>query len=307
MVESGKREIVRPNLLLAGAARSGTTALSESLARHRSIRMSRPKEVHFFTHVGTTPDYRGPGDEVMMSRIVTEPGEFFALFEGAVERYRAEGSVTTLYWPERAIPNIERYCEPDVKVICVLREPAARAYSAFLYLRSRGHEHLQRMADGLAAEEERIASGYHHMWHYEAMSRYHEQLPMLIDAFGDRVHLIVFEEFRQDPVAELRRLCGFLDLEYEPRMLIETDINRGGEVRYPTIDRWIATARSSTAVREAVVRVVPRVARDRVRAKNLRRPEPEEATLDQLRERLAPAAEAVESALGRTIPAWRGS
>lgn len=305
MTPTGDKPSVRPNLLVAGAARSGTTALSESLARHSSIRMSRPKEVHFLTHVGTTPDYRGPGDDVMMSRIITEPDAFFDLYRGSTERYRAEGSVTTLYWPDRSLPNIEQYCEPDVKVVCILREPVARAHSAFLYLRSRGHEPFERMADALAAEEERTAAGYHHMWHYEAMSRYHEQLPTLVDAFGDRLHLLVFDEFRENPAVELERLCRFLDIAYEPQMLIETDINRGGEIRFRTLDRLIASARSSPMIREAVVRAVPRVARDRVRAKNLRQPELEAATLDELRTRLAPATAAVEAALGRALPAWR--
>lgn len=302
---TGEQEVVRPNLLLAGAARSGTTALSESLARHRSIRVSEPKEVHFLTHVGTTPDYRGPGDEVMMSRLITEPEAYFALFGGAEERYRVDGSVTTLYWPDRAIPNIEHYCDPDVKVICILREPAARAYSAFLYLRSRGHEPFERLVDGLAAEEERIEAGYHHMWHYEAMSRYHQQLPALHDAFGDRLHLMVFEEYRNDPAAELQRLCRFLDVEYHPQMLIESDINRGGEVRWPLVDRLITAARSSAPIREAVVRSVPRVARDRMRAKNLRQPTLETVTIDELRGRLEPAYEVIEAALGRPVPSWR--
>lgn len=307
MEQSEEQAIVRPNLILAGAARSGTTVLAESLARHPSIFMSRPKEVHFLAHAGMTPDYRAPGDEAVMASIITDPACFFDLYRGASEPYRTEGSVTTLYWPQRTIPNIEQYCEPDTKVICILREPVARAYSAFLYLRSRGDEPFELMADALAAETERIDSGYHHMWHYEAMSRYHEQLPAFVDTFGDRLHLIVFEEFRQDPAAELERLCRFLDLRYEPKMLITSDVNRGGEVRSPALD-WLWTrAQSSQPVRDLVTRLVPGVARNHLRAKNLRQPPIEASTLAELESRLAPATEAVESAIGRSLPAWRST
>lgn len=296
---------VKPNLLIAGAARSGTTALSESLARHSDIRMSSPKEVHFFIHANTPPSYTGPGDEVMMAKVVSDPEQFAELWRGSTERYRAEGSVTTLYDPATSIPNIQQFCDPTVRVVCMLREPVARAHSAFLYLRSRGYEPLETMAEGLRAEDQRRSDGYHHMWHYEAMSRYHEQLPQLADAFGDRLHVVVFEEYRHNQRAELERLCEFLDLDFEESMLIETDINRGGEVRSATLARLVDAARGAPLVRDAVTRLVPRVVRDRIRAKNLHRPTLDPATAQHLGERLRPVTAAVEELLGRPLPAWQ--
>ena len=294
----------QPNLLIAGAARSGTTALSESLARHPDICMSSPKEVHFLTHSGAAPSYTGPGDEVMMSKLIHDPDQFARLFDGATQRYCAEGSVTTLYWPDRSIPSIRQYCAADTKLICLLRHPARRAHSAYLYLRSRGYEDAPTFEEGLALEEQRIAAGYHHMWHYEAVSRYEQQLPQLAEAFGDRLHVMVFEEFRADPVTELGRLCRFLDIDFEPSMLIESDINRGGEAKSELFARVLSAARSQPLIRETTVRLVPRVLRDRVRARNLRRPSVDPTTLSQLNEAFAAAVQATESVIGRPISAW---
>lgn len=294
----------KPNLLIAGAARSGTTALSESLSRHSEIRMSNPKEVHFFIHANALPSYNGPGDEVMMSKIVSDPALFAELWRGSTERYRAEGSVSTLYRPATSVPNIQEFCDPEVRVVCMLREPVARAHSAFLYLRSRGHEPLETMQAGLDAESQRVADGFHHMWHYEAMSRYDEQLPVLADALGDRLHVIVFEEYRSEPRGELERLCRFLDLDFEQEMMIESDVNRGGEVRSATLAKIVDAARSAPFIREAAVRAVPRVVRDRIRAKNLHRPDLDGATAVHLGERLRPAVDVVEEFLGRPVPAW---
>lgn len=294
----------QPNLLIAGAARSGTTALSESLARHPEICMSSPKEVHFLTHVGAAPSYTGPGDEVMMSKLIHDPDQFARLFDGASQRYCAEGSVSTLYWPDRSIPNIRRYCAADTKLICLLRHPAHRAHSAYLYLRSRGYEEAPTFEEGLALEERRIAAGYHHMWHYEAMSHYEQQLPQLADAFGDRLHVMIFEEFRADPTLELGRLCRFLDIDFEPSMLIESDINRGGEAKSALFASLMSAARSQPLIRDATTRLVPRVVRDRIRAKNLHQPSIDPTTLSRLDEELAAAHQTVEAVIGRPVRAW---
>lgn len=296
----------KPNLLIIGAARSGTTALAESLNRHPDVRLSQPKECHFLTHAGQAPAYNGPGDDVMMSRLIHDPADYAALFAGSTERYRVDGSVSTLYWPSRALPNISRYCEADTKLVCVLRRPSLRAHSAYLYLRSRGHEKAPTLADGLRQEHEREARGFHHMWHYESMSRYDEQLPAFAEAFGDRLHLMIFEEYRLDPVHELERLCGFLGLEMHPSMAIRSEINRGGEVRSAAVQRFLHAARSQPTVRRAVTRSVPRVLRDKVKAKNLQRPALDPETLATLEDRLQPAVDAAEEVLGRPIEAWTG-
>ncbi|MCA9246295.1 MAG: sulfotransferase, partial [Planctomycetales bacterium] len=100
-----------PDFLIIGAARSGTTALAKILQQHPDIFLSEPKEPHFFAFADQPPCFTGPGDDVMMNRVaVTDPKAFEALFSGApTSALRGEGSVSTLYYHDSSIPNIQRY------------------------------------------------------------------------------------------------------------------------------------------------------------------------------------------------------
>ena len=103
--------------------------------------VTQPKEPHYFALHGTTPAFTAPGDDATINRVaVTDRHAYLALFppEHDFIAY-GDGSVSTLYYHERAIPEILATC-PDVRVVVMLREPVARAYSAFQYLAARGFE-----------------------------------------------------------------------------------------------------------------------------------------------------------------------
>lgn len=292
-----------PNFVVAGAARSGTTALMRALGSHREVFVTEPKEVHFFSHAGRPTAYRGPGDDDINRTIISEPSEFSRLFDGVEEPARGEGSVSTLYFPERSIPALRRYADPDCRVVVIVREPAARSHSAYLYLRSRGAED-ESFEAALEAEPDRRRSGYHHMWHYRAMSRYERQLPAFADEFGDGLHLIVWEELRADPAAEMRRLCRFLDVDPDVDFDLGTPVNLGGVPRSRVLTAAMNTARRSPAVRTAVKRTVGVGLMERIRAVHLARPEREPVAVTPLRTSLRDARECVEDLLGRHVDAW---
>lgn len=295
-----------PNFLIAGAARSGTTALARSLQAHPEIFFTEPKEVHFFAHANAPVRYRGPGDDAMMNRPqISDEAAFLGLFAGVTEPRRGEGSVSSLYFAQRSVPEMVRVCGPELKVIVVLREPAERARSAYLYLRSREHETCETFAEGLAQEQKRIAEGYHHMWHYRSMSEYHTQLPYFAEAFGDNLHVVLFEEYRADPTGEIERICRFLDVEPSGDLAITSAVNTGGIPRSALLASVINRARSLPMVASLVKSITTPAFRDQLRARNLERPEPDSEMMTTLRADLLPAVEAVEELLGRPLPAWR--
>ncbi|MEM7342278.1 MAG: hypothetical protein AAF467_26800 [Actinomycetota bacterium] len=295
---------VQPNLLVIGAARSGTTALVRALEQHPEIDFTTPKEIHFFAHVGAPVTYVGPGDDQTINRrIVSDPVAMRAQFEGSTARWRGEGSVSTLYYGERSLPAIARYTGADTRAVVMLREPAARAYSAYLLQRGRGHEELATFAEGLAAEPDRITSGYHHMWHYRGMSRYHEQLPAFTGAFGDRLWIGIMEELRADPAGELDRLLTFLDVD--PDAEIEFgDTNRGGEPRSRLLSSALNALWGNEVARRIALGLTWQGLRDRVRSSNLSRPEADPSVMRDLRSEFAPAVDCVEEMLGRRVDAW---
>lgn len=295
---------LRPNFLVIGAARSSTTAVAWALGERADVFVTDPKETHFWAFTAAPRTFSGPGDDDMFNRhLVTDPDRYQALYAGSAHaRARGDGSVSTLYHPAASVDAIRRYAAPDVRLVCLLREPAARALSAYLYLRSRGHEPLDTFAAGLAAEPDRIAAGFHHMWHYRAMSRYAEQLPAFVDAFGDRLLVVVSEEVQADPVAFSATLLGFLGLDPDPPLDLSSDVNRGGEPRSVLVTRVLGALRGQEQVRRAVRSVVPTGVRESVRRANLT-PAPD-IDLSALRAEFATDVAVVEGILGRRVPGW---
>ncbi|MGB3827398.1 MAG: sulfotransferase, partial [Ornithinimicrobium sp.] len=131
-----------PTFLVIGAARSGTTALVEGLRADPRVFITRPKEPHYFALAGNPPSFTGPGDSTSINRVATARTEdYLALYPRDPSHYDAlgDGSVSTLYYYSRSIPEIQRLA-PRAKMVVILREPVDRAKSAYDYLTSKGHE-----------------------------------------------------------------------------------------------------------------------------------------------------------------------
>jgi hypothetical protein len=297
----------RPNLLVIGAARSGTTALCATLGRHPEIFLADPKEMHFLANAGRRVSFRGPGDDLTVNRVlVTDPDRYRALFRSSGgRRYRGEGSVSTLYTPDRAIPAIAANADPDVRLIAILRDPVQRAYSSYLYLRSRGFEHCPTFEQALELEDRRRDGGYHHLWHLRSMSRYRDQLPAFVETFGQRLLVLIHEEFRRDPEGALGRIHRFLDLDPTEPLQQAAETNQGGVPRSDLLVSVMNGIRRAPMARQLVRTATPASVRERLRAANLARPALNPTTAAALRAEFRPDVTAVEAALGRTIDDWR--
>ena len=147
-----------PNFLVIGTGRAGTTSLYHYLAQHPQIFMSPVKEPKFFALEGHSLDFRGPGDERIRAETTTTLSAYRQLFDGVRDEI-AVGEASTLYLSHETAPDaIARYV-PDVRLIALLRDPAARAHSAFQHLTRDGWEPLAEFEEALRDEPRRIAEG----------------------------------------------------------------------------------------------------------------------------------------------------
>lgn len=262
---------VRPTFLVAGAARSGTTAVVERLRRHPDVFVTDPKEPHFLAYGEGPLDFRGPGDDATVNRLaVTDPDGYRALFAGSDAAVaRGEGSVSTLYRAEEAVDRIERFA-PGAHVVVILREPAERAFSAFQYLRARGFEPYEDFDRALDDEPRRIADRWQHLWHYVGMGRYGAQLCVFADALGPG-RLNVF--FHDHLVADGDRVLGELQRAIGVTPLATgrggPPVNASGEPRSALVQAVVRFPTRHPRLRSLGRRLVPYSAWQRLRSANL--------------------------------------
>ena len=293
-----------PDFLVIGAARCGTTALTSFLGEHPDVFVSAPKEPHFLAFPGGAPRFAGLGDDDLINReAVRDEQAWRDLFRGRSERRRGEGSVTTLAYPDASIPAIERFCAPGCRLVVMLRDPVDRAFSSWLYLRSRGYD-AGSFEECLAAEEERTRDGWSHMWQLARLSRYAEQLAPFVAAFGDRLLVVIQEEFAADPGGQLRRVLEFLDVEPDVDIDPSRRVNTAGLPRSRAVTSALNTLRRSPALRRLVTAAVPQRQRERIRSANLDRTAIDPATRARLAAALADDVRDLQVLLGRRLTMW---
>lgn len=102
----------QPNFFIVGAPRCGTTSLSKYLKWHPQVRLSDPKETHFFTSIYPAhPELDVQRDYVGRFYRPPKPGQ----------RAAGEASVEYLYSPETLAKLVQLW--PDAKFIVMARNP----------------------------------------------------------------------------------------------------------------------------------------------------------------------------------------
>lgn len=208
-----------PTFLLIGAAKSGTTSLSQYLGRHPDIFVCPLKEPNFFAFEGQNVCFQGPGDEKCNQLSVTSLPEYKRLFRETDASVRGEASPSSLYYPQ-APKRIAKYV-PSVKLLVILRNPVERAYSNFLMMIKQGREPHRNFSTALEAEEERLNAGWSYFWGYKQLGFYYRQLSRYYDHFAeDQICVCLFRDLVQNPSALLTNLFCFLgvDPSFQPKI-----------------------------------------------------------------------------------------
>lgn len=289
-----------PTFLIIGASKCGTTSLYAYLAQHPDVFMSSPKEPNFFNR-----DPADPRSDLPWSRRDGYEGLFAA---GSGARARGEASAAYL-WSPRA-PGAIRDAIPAARLIVLLRDPVARAFSAWLHLRQRGLEPIGDFFDAVDAEAERSASEeLSNLTRYVEAGRYHEQLQRWLSVFAVgqlQVHLT--EDLERDPLTVVARCCEHIgvDAGFRPDTTIRH--NRSGVARSPRLGRAIhgwGRSRLSAAVRAVVPRRTRASVRSSLQAANLRPapPLPDDA-YERLAPRFADDVARLRALLGRDLAEW---
>jgi Sulfotransferase family len=203
-----------PNFLIIGAPKCGTTSLYAYLKQHPQVFMTIPKEPTFFGNEGTDGLFNGPHDEdrAYHSRVITNFTDYHALFDRVTnEKAIGEASIYYLYLP-KAPEQIKKYV-PNVTMFAVLRNPADRAYSAYLHVVRQARER-RSFADSLREEPKRIQQKWNPLWHFKAMGFYYEQAKRYFETFGrDQIHIYLYEDLQREPLPLIKQVFEILGVD----------------------------------------------------------------------------------------------
>ena len=199
--------MVRPNLLIVGAAKSGTTSLHNYLNQHPDIFMSAHKEPHFLIN-----------NDIGVNRIpngICNYDEYIALFKEKEDyKYRGESSTMYLQFPEFTIKNIKKYLD-NVKVVIILRNPVERAFSGYQHVKR--YNLMERLDFDQAIDD--CESRYINNINMTPASRYiniglyYNMVKEFQLNFGKEVHVIIYDDFINDTKKELSKVLNFLDID----------------------------------------------------------------------------------------------
>ena len=180
----------KPNLLVVGAAKSGTTSLFHYLNKHPNIYIPEVKECRFFSQL--PKNFKGLGAEFFPNSGITDEKEYFELFTGHEDNLCGDISNDYLYYYEESIKNIKKYLDDDVKIIIILRNPIDRAYSNYMHHIRDGWENVS-FEEALEQEQKRIQDNWAWSYHYFKTGIYYNQVKAYLDNFSN-VKVYLFEE-----------------------------------------------------------------------------------------------------------------
>ena len=217
-----------PNFLIVGAAKSGTSSLHNYLNQHPEVFMpSYNKEVM------KVKEPRFLIKDLVQHRLhngVWNWEEYKSLFNKVNDEISiGESTVLYLYYYKHAIDNIKKYLGENVKIIIMLRNPTDRAYSAFQHV-SRGFNEQNSFEEALKIEKGRMdkESSLTPMVMYKEMGLYHDMVRAYKENFKN-VHIIFYEDFRDDTEGEIKKIFKFLGLSLSVNIDFVSRHNVGGK------------------------------------------------------------------------------
>ena len=192
-VAKPQHDAIQPNFLFIGAAKCGSSSIRGLLRQHPDLFVpSAGREIRFFAI-----------DELYARGI-----EWYLEFFRGSEHSVARGECSNHYTECDTWPNASRRiadCLPEARLIYAVREPLDRIRSFWMELRSHGGETVHHsFSTALRSNQGRLIGS----------SDYRRQLSHYLTwCPRERIHVMFFEDFKNQPAAEIRKCWEFLGLD----------------------------------------------------------------------------------------------
>ncbi len=217
-----------PDFLVIGAPKSGTTTLADWLAVHPDVFVAAGKEVRFFNlHHDRGEDW------------------YRSCFAAATPGQRRGEATPAYLYLDVALDRI-RALVPDVRLVAILREPVARAWSHYWFNRGMGIEprSFTRALDAERAGPPLERATSRDLVHaYLGLGRYADRLDAVDARFAaDQLLVVLADDLRRDPADTFATVCRHIGVA--PRTPEDRTANVGAAPRSHAVSRLLRVLRS---------------------------------------------------------------
>lgn len=285
----------KPDFLIVGATRCGTTSLHEALAEHRGICVPHKKEIKFF----------------YIDKLYRRGLDFYASHFAHRQDGQLCGEVCPLYFDkglgaddrgpvwrpqdDSAVRIQQAY--PGVPLFISLRDPIKRAHSIFWKNKWQGREAAesfeQAIEEELAGQRKPEETPFCYIWR----NRYSEHLAHWRSLFDPaHIHVMIFEEWTKNPQVAVDAFTSALPLPDDPSWgaAAFAKKNEGRRLAHPWLKPISALGDQLPLVRSVTRRFLTQPGYPPISAQVAQR----------LRAEFAPDVAALEAMIGRGIDVW---
>jgi len=217
------------DFFIAGAAKSGTTALYNILKQHKDIFLPEFKEPHFFA------------SDLEKYKAHKSKSEYFKLYNDQGDKIWGDASIFNMY-SNVAIKNIIKHNE-NAKIIIMLRKQTATVpsfHSQLLFTQDETEKNIEKAWD---FNEKRLqginipkSCKCSKILDYKNIFKYAEQLESIYSIVpSENIHIVLHEDFVQNNSNELFKIINFLGVRNEN---LKNIISNENEVNiFPIVSR----------------------------------------------------------------------
>lgn len=310
--------MTKVDVFLIGAAKAGTTALSELLAHHEDIAPMAIKEPGHFCkdvhEINFSPSYERMLDwnedtyfskSKLLKRhigFVTSPTNYSRLQEQALSSGSAShvlDASTAYLYSETAAEEVFHY-NPAARIVVILRNPVTRAYSHYNMARKYGKE---KRSFFKAIQDESVLDRA--LWGvdecYLELGDYQQQLQRWTALFPKEQILVLFhEDLLTQPQSTMDRVCEFLGISLKKL----TEVIEANTAEVPKTRLVSALLMGSLST--YIAALLPSTLKKRVKSLILKKPESmDDASRTFLVHYFASANQAIEKALDTSLKHWK--
>lgn len=296
----------KPDFLGLGGMRCGSTTLWEMLKVQPDVFMPEQKELHYFDN-----------KDGLWERGV----EAYLNYFDAAKPDQVCGEITPEYLSVDYCTDRIHQLIPGARLIVVLRDPVARAWSHYRMSVGWGAETLP-FGQAVRMETQRLDKAgrgpegieANVSFSYLERGRYIEHLQRIEERFGrEQILVLMLGEFRDDRPGVMRRVREHLGLPAEPptpelALAPEQTNALGAFPRHLTLNKLIRAAEPAARAGQSVVHRATRKGLGVIDQWNRlpEEPQPDDLTQAWLRDYYAPFDAELEAWLGQPVP-WRST